>query len=120
MSIDISCYVKSPEIETQEILDKFINDNTCILQGFYKFSGVSKIYGKNELENISDRVERYLEETNILMAEEFGFNGARSMFVIYVLDKTFSGINIPELVVMLKNIFGEKNILALFEGETAL
>lgn len=120
MSIDISCYVKNPEIETRKILDKFVNDNACLLQGFYKFSDVSKIYEKNELENISDRVERYLEETNILIAEEFGFNCARSIFVIYVLDKTFSGINIPELVIKLKNIFGEENILALFEGETAL
>lgn len=120
MSIDISCYVKIPEIETQEILDKFLNNNIHILQGFYKFSDVSKIYEKNQLENISDRVERYLEETNILIAEEFGFNDARSIFIICVLDKTFSGINIAELIAMLKNTFGEENILALFEGETVL
>lgn len=97
-----------------------MNDNACILKGFYGFGDVSKIYEKNELKNISDHVERYLKETEILITEEFGFNGARSMFVIHVLDKSFSGINIHELVIMLKNTFGEENIPALFEGEIAL
>ena len=72
-----------------------------------------KIYNKAEILEVEDKYEQYHLESMLLIAEEYGFNDVKSMFVISVIDKTFSRVGLIEFSVMLKNKFGENNILIL-------
>ena len=120
MSIDIDCYTNQSENKIQKVLDDFIVSNFELLDGFYSFSQVLKIYNKAEILEVEDKYEQYHLESMLLIAEEYGFNDVKSMFVISVIDKTFSRVGLIEFSVMLKNKFGENNILILFNGESKL
>lgn len=120
MSIDIDCYTNQSENKIQKVLDDFIVSNFELLDGFYSFSQVLKIYNKAEILEVEDKYEQYHLESMLLIAEEYGFNDVKSMFVISVIDKTFSRVGLIEFSVMLKNKFGENNILILFNGESEL
>lgn len=92
MSIDIDCYTNIPPEIAQKKLGDFIVENFSVLEGYYKFYDVWKVFNETELLEIEDKTERYHKESISLLAKEHGFNKAKSLFLISVVDKSFSRV----------------------------
>ena len=81
----------------------------CLMQKYsYIFNDVYHIFepegvlSHQDINAIDERVEKYNSESTLLIAEEFGMMNTKSCFSIRVMDKTFSVLDTPELVDLLR------------------
>ncbi|EGC95118.1 hypothetical protein ECD227_1356 [Escherichia fergusonii ECD227] len=65
------------------------------------------VLSHQDINAIDERVEKYNSESTLLIAEEFGMMNTKSCFSIRVMDKTFSVLDTPELVDLLRKELGD-------------
>ncbi|HIE8870161.1 hypothetical protein CWM53_21935 [Klebsiella sp. A-Nf5] len=117
MSIDIACYTSINIDELKERLDVVREKFIHLFDGPYLMFDPHKILSRQQLELIDDYVEKYNQETKLLIAEEFGLKEPRSYFLITVNDKSFPELNTSEIADMFRQELGEGNIIVLLNGE---
>ena len=117
MSIDITCYTSINVGELNERLNVVRGKYDHLFNGPYLMFDPHIILSCQGLELIDDRVEKYNQETKLLIAEEFGLNKPRSYFLITVNDKSFPELNTSEIADVLRKELGEENIIVLLNSE---
>lgn len=75
------------------------------------------ILSRQQLELIDDRIEKYNQETKLLIAEEFGLKEPKSYFLVAVNNKSFPDLNTSEIADVLRRELGEGKIVVLLNGE---
>uniref|UniRef100_A8GK55 Uncharacterized protein n=2 Tax=Serratia TaxID=613 RepID=A8GK55_SERP5 len=75
------------------------------------------ILSRQQLGLIDDRVEKYNQETKLLIAEEFGLKEPKSYFLIAVNDKSFPELTTSGIADVFRQELGEGNIIMLLNGE---
>lgn len=88
-----------------------------LFDGSYIMFEPHVILGRQQLELIDDRIEKYNQETKLLIAEEFGLKEPKSYFLVAVNDKSFPDLNISEIADVFRQELGEKNVIVLLNGE---
>lgn len=117
MSIDIMCYTSINIDELKERLNVMREKHVHLFDGPYLMFDPQAILSGQQLELINDHVEKYNQETKLLIAEEFGLNEPRSYFLITVNDKSFPELNTSEIADMFRRELGEGNIIVLLNSE---
>lgn len=117
MAIDITCYTKLGVESLQPKLDVIKLTHSYLFDQSYLMYDAHEILTHEQLKFIEDRVEKYKKETDLLIAEQFGFEEPRSYFMISVNDKSFPELNTSEVANMLRKELGEGNIIVLLNGE---
>ncbi|CNI83729.1 Uncharacterised protein [Yersinia frederiksenii] len=117
MSIDITCYTSINVDELRENLDVLKEKYCHLFDGPYLMFAPHAILNHQQLELIDDRVEKYNQETKLLIAEEFGLKEPKSYFLIAVNDKSFPELNTSGIADVFRQELGEKNIIVLLNGE---
>lgn len=117
MAIDITCYTKLDVESLQPKLDVIKLNHSCLFDQSYLMYTAHEVLTHEQLKSIEDRVDKYKKETDLLIAEEFGLEEARSYFMISVNDKSFPKVNTSEVADMLRKELGEENIIVLLNGE---
>ncbi|OAT76293.1 hypothetical protein A9B99_22775 [Mangrovibacter phragmitis] len=88
-----------------------------LFDGSYLMFDPHTILSRQQIELIDDRVEKYNQETKLLIAEEFGLKDPKSYFLIVVNDKSFPELNTSEIADVFRQELGEGNIVVLLNGE---
>lgn len=117
MSIDITCYTSIDIDELRGKLGVLREKYGHLFDGPYLMFSPHTILNYQQLEMIDDRVEKYNQETNLLIAEEFGLKEPKSYFLIAVNDKSFPELNTSGIADVFRQELGEKNIIILLNGE---
>ncbi|WP_248465984.1 hypothetical protein [Pectobacterium versatile] len=117
MSIDITCYTSIDIGELKERLDMTRKHTGHLFDGPYLMFEPHVILGRQQLELIDDRIEKYNQETKLLIAEEFGLKKPKSYFLVAVNDKSFPDLNTSEIADVFRRELGEGNIVVLLNGE---
>lgn len=117
MSIDIACYTSISTGELKERLGVVREKFAHLFDGPYLMFEPHTILSRQQLELIDDCVEKYNQETKLLITEEFGLKEPKSYFLIAVNDKSFSELNTSEIADVLRKELGEGNIIVLLNGE---
>ena len=117
MSIDITCYTSIDIGELKERLDMTRKRTGHVFDGPYLMFEPHVILNRQQLELIDDRIEKYNQETKLLIAEEFGLKEPKSYFLVAVNDKSFPDLNTFEIADVFRREFGEGNIVVLLNGE---
>ncbi|UAN51433.1 hypothetical protein KGP26_27955 [Serratia sp. JSRIV002] len=117
MSIDIACYTSISIDDLRERLSVVRAKYDHLFDGPYLMFDPHTILSRQQLALIDDRVEKYNQETKLLIAEEFGLKEPMSYFLIAVNDKSFPALNTSEVADMLRKELGEENIIVLLNGE---
>ncbi|MBC3382300.1 hypothetical protein H8I69_24665 [Serratia fonticola] len=117
MAIDITCYTKLGVESLQPKLDVIKLNYGCLFEQSYLMYPAHEVLTHEQLKFIEDRVEKYKNETDLLIAEEFGLEEPKSYFMISVNDKSFPELNTSEIADMLRKELGEENIIVLLNGE---
>ncbi|MCA6917450.1 hypothetical protein R9X49_07765 [Pectobacterium carotovorum] len=117
MSIDITCYTSISIDELKERLDMVRKATGHLFDGSYLMFDPHVILSRQQLELIDDRIEKYNQETKLLVAEEFGLKEPKSYFLVAVNDKSFSELNTSEIADVFRRELGEKNVIVLLNGE---
>ncbi|MBW5824385.1 hypothetical protein H0I68_04810 [Yersinia kristensenii] len=117
MSIDITCYTSVNIDELKEKLDEVKVKYDHLFDGPYLMFEPHIILNHQQLELIDDRVEKYNQETKLLIAEEFGLKEPNSYFLITVNDKSFPELNTSEIADVIRLELGEENVIVLLNGE---
>lgn len=117
MSIDIACYTSINVDELRERLDVVSVKYGYLFDGPYLMFDPHVILSRQQLELIDDRVEKYNQETKLLVAEEFGLEAPKSYFLIAVNDKTFPELNTSEIADVFRQELGAENVIVLLNGE---
>lgn len=117
MSIDIGCYTSICVDELKDKLSVVKVKYSHLFDGPYIMFNPHKILTHQQFKLIDDRVERYNQETKLLIAEEFGLTEPKSYFLIAVNDKSFAASSTSEIADALKKELGKENIIVLLNGE---
>ncbi|WP_145540804.1 hypothetical protein [Yersinia alsatica] len=117
MSIDIACYTSININELKERLDIVREKYSHLFDGPYLMFEPHIILSRQQLELIDDRVEKYNQETKLLIAEEFSLKEPRSYFLVAVNDKSFPELNTSEIADVIRRELGEGNVIVLLNGE---
>lgn len=117
MSIDIICYTSISIDELKERLDMARKTTGHLFDGPYLMFEPHLILNRQQLELIDDRIEKYNQETKLLIAEEFGLKEPRSYFLVAVNDKSFPELNTSEIADVFRHELGEGNVVVLLNGE---
>ncbi|QHA87159.1 hypothetical protein [Serratia rhizosphaerae] len=117
MSIDIACYTSISIDELRERLSVVRAKYDHLFDGPYLMFDPHIILNRQQLALIDDRVEKYNQETKLLIAEEFGLKEPKSYFFIAVNDKSFPELNTSEIADVFRQELGEGNIIVLLNGE---
>lgn len=117
MSIDITCYTSINIDELKEKLGVLREKYPHLFDGPYLMFDPHTILSCQQLELIDDRVEKYNQETKLLIAQEFGLKEPMSYFLIAVNDKSFPALNTSEIADVLRQELGDGNIIVLLNGE---
>ncbi|UAY93951.1 hypothetical protein KSL88_09945 [Pectobacterium polaris] len=117
MSIDITCYTSISIDELKERLDMVRKTTGHLFDGSYFMFDPHVILSRQQLELIDDRIEKYNQETKLLIAWEFGLKEPKSYFLVAVNDKSFSELNTSEIADVFRQELGEKNVIVLLNGE---
>jgi hypothetical protein len=120
MAIDITCYTKFDHNLLQSKLNVIKLNYNYIFDHSYIIYTANEVLTRQQLELIADPIEKYQKESDLLISEEFGLEGAKSYFMISVNDKFFSEINTSEMAELLRKELGENNIIVLLDGETLI
>lgn len=117
MSIDIACYTSITIDELRERLGMVRVKYNHLFDGPYLMFEPHTILSRQQLEVIDDRVEKYNQETKLLIADEFGLNEPKSYFLITVNDKSFPELDTSEIADVFRQELGEESIIVLLNGE---
>lgn len=117
MAIDITCYTKLGVESLQPKLDVIKLNYGYLFEQSYLMYAAHELLTHEQLKFIEDRVEKYKNETDLLIAEELGLEEPKSYFMISVNDKSFPELNTSEVADMLRKELGEENIIVLLNGE---
>lgn len=117
MSIDIICYTSISIDELKERLDMARKTTGHLFDGPYLMFEPHLILNRQQLELIDDRIEKYNQETKLLIAEEFCLKEPRSYFLVAVNDKSFPELNTSEIADVFRHELGEGNVVVLLNGE---
>ncbi|WP_145556583.1 hypothetical protein [Yersinia canariae] len=117
MSIDITCYTSINIDELKERLGVMREKYRYLFDGPYLMFEPRTILSRQQFELIDDCVEKYNQETKLLIAEEFGLKEPKSHFLIAVNDKSFPELNTSEIADVFRQELGEGNIIVLLNGE---
>ncbi|ERM14409.1 hypothetical protein ACVWWU_002706 [Pantoea sp. PA1] len=117
MSIDIACYTSINVDELKERLDVVRTKYDHLFDGPYLMFEPRTILSRQQLELIDDRIEKYNQETKLLIAEEFGLKKPKSYFLIAVNDKSFPELDTSGIADVFRQELGEENIVVLLNGE---
>ena len=117
MSIDIVCYTSISIDDLRERLGMVRTKYNHLFDGSYLMFDPHTILSRQQLELIDDRIEKYNQETKLLIAEEFGLNEPRSYFLIAVNNKYFPELNTSQIADVFRKELGERNIIVLLNGE---
>ncbi|WP_454878881.1 hypothetical protein [Serratia inhibens] len=117
MSIDIACYTSISIDELRERLSVVRAKYDHLFDGPYLMFDPHTILSRQQAALIDDRVEKYNQETKLLIAEEFGLKEPKSYFLIAVNDKSFPELNTSEIADVFRQELGEGNIIVLLNGE---
>ncbi|CNJ56421.1 Uncharacterised protein [Yersinia rohdei] len=117
MSIDIACYTSINFDELKERLDVVRVKYGPLFDGSYIMFEPRTILSRQQLELIDDRIEKYNQETKLLIAEEFGLKEPKSYFLIAVNNKSFPELDTSEIADVFRQELGEENIIVLLNGE---
>jgi len=88
-----------------------------LFDGPYLMFDPHAILSHQQLALIDDRVEKYNQETKLLIAEEFGLKDPKSYFLIAVNDKSFPELNTSGIADVFRQELGGGNIIVLLNGE---
>lgn len=117
MAIDITCYTTLDAELLNKKISKVKSNYKDIFDKSYIIYLASPILERKQLEFISDKQKRYSLESKLLIAEEFGLEGARSYFMVSVNDKSFPEMNTSEIADLLRSELGKENIIVLLNNE---
>lgn len=117
MAIDITCYTTLDTNLLQLKLNLIKSHYDSVFKYSYVMYDANEILTRQQLELLVDPVEKYQKETDLLISEEFGLEGARSYFMISVNDKSFPEMNTSEMADLLRTELGKENIIVLLNGE---
>lgn len=117
MSIDIVCYTSISIDVLEKRLDMMRETFAYLFDGPYFMFEPHMILSYRELELINDCVEKYNQETKLLIAEEFGLKEPKSYFLISVNDKSFHELNTAEIADLFRQELGASNVIVLLNGE---
>lgn len=117
MAIDITCYTKLKSNLLQSKLDAIKFEFNHLFSLSYIMYDAHEVLNNQQIELIDDRTERYNQETNLLIAEEFGLKEPKSYFMISVNDKSFPEMNTSEIADLFRAKLGKENIIVLLNGE---
>lgn len=106
MSIDIRCYSAMDLGDLRAKLDCLMQKYSYIFNDVYHIFEPEGVLSHQDINAIDERVEKYNSESTLLIAEEFGMMNTKSCFSIRVMDKTFSVLDTPELVDLLRKGYG--------------
>ncbi|EGO8192015.1 hypothetical protein ACBP77_02465 [Escherichia fergusonii] len=102
MSIDIRCYSAMDLGDLRAKLECLMQKYSYIFNDVYHIFEPEGVLSHQDINAIDERVEKYNSESTLLIAEEFGMMNTKSCFSIRVMDKTFSVLDTPELVDLLR------------------
>ncbi|EHG6156600.1 hypothetical protein [Escherichia fergusonii] len=102
MSIDIRCYSAMDLGDLRAKLDCLMQKYSYIFNDVYHIFEPEGVLSHQDINAIDERVEKYNSESTLLIAEEFGMMNTKSCFSIRVMYKTFSVLDTPELVDLLR------------------
>lgn len=117
MAIDIMCYTKLDTNLMNSKIDYIKSKYNNIFNESYVIYKAHPVLNRQELSLLKSESEKYQKETKLLIAEEFGLEGARSYFMISVNDKSFPVYGTSDIANILRKELGNENIIILHNGE---
>ncbi|WP_023639617.1 hypothetical protein [Dickeya zeae] len=120
MAIDIMCYTSISIDVLKEKLDMVKISTGHLFDGSYLIFEPHIILNSQQLELIDNRIEKYNQETKLLIAEEHGLKEPRSYFTVAVNDKSLSEMNTSGIADLFRRELGGDNIIVLLNGEVLI
>ncbi|MCO7256059.1 hypothetical protein KSI86_18045 [Dickeya oryzae] len=117
MAIDIICYTSINIDVLKERLDMTKISTAHLFDGPYLIFEPHEVLNRQQLEFIDDHIEKYNQETKLLIAEEHGLKEPKSYFLVSVNDKSFPSLNTSGIADLFRRELGEENIIVLLNGE---